>query len=76
MANSIDKTSEVNKIANSLTDTDFFSGSGRKQSKEVENLQNGIKAFGSGIGSLIPGASFFCGIASAVLGGIAAALGS
>ena len=76
MSNSIDKTSEVNKIANSLSDTDFFSGTGKKHSKEVEALQSGIKEFGATAGSFIPGASMICGIASALLGGIAAALGT
>ena len=76
MANSIDKTSQLNNVANSLDSTDFFSGSGKKHSKEVEALQTGIKQFGAGIGSFFPGASMICNIASAVLGGLAAALGS
>ena len=76
MSNSIDKTSELNKITNSLGDTDFFSGGGKKHSKEVEALQSGIKEFGAGIGSLIPGFGAIAGIASAILGGLAAIFGS
>ena len=73
MANSIDKTSELNRVANSLSDHDIFSSGSKKPS---EALQDGIKQFASGAGSLIPGASMFCNIASAVLGGIAAVFGT
>ena len=73
MSNRIDQSSEVNRIANSIVDNDFISGSSKKPS---EVLQAGIKEFASGAGSLIPGASMFCNIASAVLGGIAAVFGT
>lgn len=76
MLNPIDRSSEVNKVANSLSDNDFFGGSGKKHSKEIEALQTGIKEFGAGIGSFIPGFGAIAGIASAILGGLAAVFGS
>ena len=69
----IDQAAETNRIANSLSTVNLSDSGGRKPS---EALQDGIKQFSAGAGSLIPGASMFCSIASAVLGGIAAVFGT
>jgi hypothetical protein len=77
MANNIDRTSEVNSIANGIiNDTGFISGNTKKHSEAVEALDSGIKAFGSSVGKFIPGAEAFCGIASAVLGFVSGLLGT
>lgn len=76
MSTSIDKTTELNRVANSLTDTDFFSGSGKKNGKEIEALQSGISSFGAALGNFIPGFGAITSVVSAVLGGLAAVFGS
>jgi hypothetical protein len=77
MANNIDRTSEVNSIANGIiNDTGFISGSTKKHSEVVEALETGIKTFGSSVGKFIPGAEAFCAVASAVLGFVAGLLGT
>ena len=77
MANDIDRTSQVNSIANGITNsTGFISGNTKKHSEAVEALDTGIKSFGSTVGKFIPGAEAVCAFASAALGFVAGLLGT
>lgn len=72
----ISDSAAIDKVANALIDTDPFASGRKKNSETVQSLQSGIKTFGSVAGGFIPGAGMICSIASAVLGGFAAAFGT